>query len=220
MKNVPEGHRKRRKVYNTPYHAHFLTFSCYRRQAFFSCGPAPRRFLECADPARRGTPKDHACGAGMAPAPQWFLECVDLARREAAFHLWAFVIMPEHVHLVIAPGESYDIGNILRRIKRTLTYRIVEHVKTVQPAFLERMAHRQGGGKVTHRFWQRGGGYDRNLWSPAHIHKMIRYVHENPVRRGLVERPEDWPWTSYRTWMGGEPEPIRLDLQDVPTIVV
>jgi len=190
MATTPEKHRKRRKVNNRPYHAHFLTFSCYRRQAFFLGNLAPH----------------------------WFLEFLDLARHETPFDLWAFVIMPEHVHLVIAPGESYDIAKILHRIKRTLTYRILRHVQAVRPAFLERMAHRQTDGTITHRFWQRGGGYDRNLWTPEHIHKMIRYVHENPVRRGLVESPRDWPWTSYRTWMGGKPEPLPLDLQSVPTI--
>ena len=54
---------------------------------------------------------------------------------------------------------------------------------------------------------------------------MPEHVHENPVRRGLVECPrdwpfdcaQDWPWTSYRTWMGGKPEPPPLDLQSVPT---
>ena len=178
MRTTATEHRKRRKVYNTPYDAHFLTFSCYRRQPFLSGDLAPR----------------------------WFLECLDLSRHETAFDLWAFVIMPEHVHLVIAPGEHYDISKILSRIKRTLTFRIVRHVKAVRPAFLEHMAHRQTGGKITHRFWQRGGGYDRNLWTPEHIHKMIRYVHENPVRRGLVQRPQDWPWTSYRAWTGGPPE--------------
>ncbi len=150
-------------------------------------------------------------------AARWTLECVDLARREMTFALWAYVIMPEHVHLVIAPGESYVISKILWRIKRTLTYRIIEHAKASHPELLERMACRQGE-KITHRFWQRGWGYDRNLWSPEHIHRMIRYVHENPVRRGLVARPQDWPWSSYRTWMGGDPSPLQLDLDDVPVI--
>jgi putative transposase len=184
------GHRKGRKVYNTPYHAHFLTFSCYRRQPLL---------------------------LDTLPA-QWTLECIDLARRETGFALWAYVIMPEHVHLIIAPGDDYDISKILWRIKRTLTYRIVQYAKASQPELLERLACRQGN-KITHRFWQRGGGYDRNLWSPEHIHKMIRYVHENPVRRGLVNQPQDWPWTSCRTWMGDVPEPLPLDLDDVPIMM-
>jgi putative transposase len=191
MVEPPEKHRKRRKVYNTPYHAHFLTFSCFKRQAFFSGELAPR----------------------------WFLESLDTARRATPFSLWAFVIMPEHVHLVIAPGETYDISRILARIKRPVTTKAVDHVRRTQPAFLRRMTERRPGGRVTRRFWKPGGGYDRNLWTPEEIHKTIRYVHDNPVRRGLVEKPQDWPWTSYRTWTGEDPEPLPLDLEHVPTVM-
>lgn len=125
----------------------------------------------------------------------------------------------EHVHLVIAPGETYDISRILARIKRPVTTKAVDHVKRTQPAFLRRMTERRPGGRVTRRFWKPGGGYDRNLWTPEEIHKTIRYVHDNPVRRGLVEKPQDWPWTSYRTWTGEDPEPLPLDLEHVPTVM-
>ncbi len=147
-------HRKHRKTYNTPHHAHLLAFSCYRRQPFFSGDRAP----------------------------QWFLKCLDKARSELAFGLWAFVVMPEHVHLLIAPGEEYEISRILWKIKRPVTYLAVQHVKAACPSFLNRIAHRQSSGKVTHRFWQRGGGFDQNLWTSRRIHAAARYIHRNPVR--------------------------------------
>ena len=128
------------------------------------------------------------------------------------------MIMPEHVHLLIAPGEEYEISRILWKIKRPVTYLAIQHVKAACPSFLNRMAHRQRSGKVPHRFWQRGGGFDQNLWTPRRFHAAARTIHRNPVRRKLVERPEDWPWTSYRTWGRGQPDPLPLDLEHVPTL--
>jgi putative transposase len=70
------------------------------------------------------------------------------------------------------------------------------------PAFLERLRDEQPNGEVHYRFWQRGGGYDRNVNEPATIRAMIEYIHDNPVRRGLVKRAIDWPWSSARFFAG------------------
>jgi putative transposase len=51
-------------------------------------------------------------------------------------------------------------------------------------------------------FWQRGGGYDRNLRSSSDIREKIEYIHQNPVRRGLVVNPSDWVWSSARDYAG------------------
>ena len=46
------------------------------------------------------------------------------------------------------------------------------------------------------RFWQAGGGFDRNLWNAKAIHNSIKYIEYNPVRAGLVNAPEEWQWSS------------------------
>ena len=53
--------------------------------------------------------------------------------------------------------------------------------------------------KLTFRFWQRGGGYDRNMTDGKAIHSSIQYIEANPVRSGLDEKPEDWKWSSAYT---------------------
>ena len=126
--------------------------------------------------------------------------------------------MPEHVHLVIAPGETYDISRILWQIKTPLSQRVVRHVRANHPDFLERMTERRPSGRVSHRFWQPGGGYDRNLWTLRRIHEKINYVHANPVRRGLVERADHWPWSSCRAWMHSVDQPLRLDTDSLPPL--
>ena len=81
------------------------------------------------------------------------------------------------------------------------------------------MADVQPSGKVTHRFWLRGGGYDRNLRSVSDVHEKIQYIHANPVRRGLVVNPEDWLWSSARAWLCNVDEPIGIDRDSVPPLV-
>ncbi|HUS47631.1 MAG TPA: hypothetical protein VM098_05900 [Phycisphaerae bacterium] len=189
---VAQGHRKLCKRYDIPWQAHALTFSCFRRQPFFS---------------------------GQF-APGWFLESLDAARTAEPFDLWGFVIMPEHVHLLVLPGDSSRIARILWRIKKPLTDRVLEWVAVRSPEFLPRMEHRREDGRVVHRFWQPGGGFDRNLWNARLIHKELSYMHENPVRRGLVAKAADWPWSSARAWAEGVDVPLRIDRESMPIRVL
>ncbi len=129
----------------------------------------------------------------------WLVEAIDRARQIHAFDLWAYVVMPEHAHLLIWPRESaYSISGILTSIKRPVSRKALSYVRTSAPNFLSQMEDRQPGGRVHYRFWQRGGGYDRNLTEPKSIWAEIDYFHANPVRRGLCETPTAWPWSSAR----------------------
>jgi putative transposase len=67
------------------------------------------------------------------------------------------------------------------------------------------------GSRVRHRFWQAGGGYDRNVTEPETLRSMIEYIHNNPVRRGLVERADGWEWSSARWFAGLRPVKIEMD---------
>src|SRR5882724_6933630 len=95
-------HRKICKRYNDPRHAHALTFSCFKRQLFLS-----------KDRSRR-----------------WLIEAIDRARLKHRFHVWAYVIMPEHAHLLIWPTEAkYDISEILNSIKQSVANRALLRVR-------------------------------------------------------------------------------------------
>ena len=187
-----EAHHPRKtcKRFNIPHHAHFLTFSCYRRQPFLSGEHGPR----------------------------WFLECLDRTRAAEEFRLWAYVIMPEHVHLLIAPGETCDVSRMLWRLKAPLAVRVIAFLKSQRSDYLSRLEHREAGGRIKHRFWQPGGGYDRNLWTPSEIRDKIDYIHANPVRRGLVETPELWRWSSAKAWQQRASELARIDFDSVPDV--
>ena len=126
--------------------------------------------------------------------------------------------MPEHVHLLILPGEGVAISSILYQIKKPVATWAVSWVRLNRPSFLGTMLDRQPNGKSSYRFWQRGGGYDRNLRSVSDVHEKIKYIHDNPVRRGLAARARDWPWSSWRAWEKGVDEPIRIDRQTLPPL--
>ena len=183
-------HRKKCKRYNEPWQAHAFTFSCFGRKPFLS-----------RDRCRT-----------------WFLESLDAAREHTPFDLWAYVIMPDHIHLVLLPHINVTTSDILCSIKEPMAKRAIAWVRKNAPQFLPRMARHHTEGKVSHHFWLRGGGYDRNLRSISDVHEKISYVHANPVRRGLVSRPEDWPWSSARQWVDGGNEPIRIDRDSLPPL--
>jgi putative transposase len=185
------SHRKTCVRYNDPGHAHALTFSCYRRQAFLS-----------KDGSRR-----------------WLIDAINDARDRHCFHVWAYVIMPEHAHLLIWPTEpEYDISRILYSIKKPVTNRALSYVRRMAPEFFARMEDRQPSGEVHYRFWQRGGGYDRNVVEDATVLTQIEYIHNNPVRRGLCAKPEDWFWSSAADYSGLRAGPLSIDRESLPRI--
>jgi len=181
--------RKTCHRYNHSGHAHALTFSCFGGQPFLD-----------RDRTR-----------------QWMLHAIKPAQMEHALDIWAFVIMPEHVHLLFHPRETrYDVSRILTTLKQSVAKRAMHFVKASAPSFLPRMTDKHPNGKTTIRFWQRGGGYDRNLWSPGYIWETIEYIHDNPVRRGLCNRPEDWPWSSAVDYSASRSGLIPIAFESLP----
>jgi len=60
-------------------------------------------------------------------------------------------------------------------------------------------------------FWQPGGGYDRNIRKAKTAWASVAYIHDNPVRRGLVRRPEDWEWSSAKWYAGQQTVKLAMD---------
>ncbi len=180
-------HRKRLKRIDEPGHA--LTCSCWRR----------RKFLD-RDRSRT-----------------WVVEAIDRARAKHPFDVWAYVLMPEHLHLLVCPTRpEYDTAAFCRSVKTSVARRAVPWVKANVPEFLPQMLDEQPSGKRAYRFWQRGGGYDRNLTHAGTVLAEIQYIHANPVRRGLCERPEDWGWSSAADFAGTGTGPLTLNVASLP----
>ena len=124
---------------------------------------------------------------------------------------------PEHAHLLVFPTrENYDISHILTTIKQSVAKKAIPFVRNNAPDFLVQMSDRQPNGKVTIRFWQRGGGYDRNLWTPRDVWEKIDYIHNNPVKRNLAVTPAQWPWSSAADFAGSTNGPLPIDFETLP----
>jgi putative transposase len=65
--------------------------------------------------------------------------------------------------------------------------------------------------RTVFRFWQPGGGFDRNIFREKTVPGVIEYIHNNPVRRGLADDSLEWKWSSARFWAGHFDAPIRMD---------
>ncbi len=104
--------------------------------------------------------------------------------------------MPNHVHLFIYPTQNeYKISAILQSIKGKTSKRYRDILLAESPEKYDKLCIKAGTKKVF-RFWQAGGGFDRNLWNAKAIHSSVNYIEYNPVRAGLVNTPEDWQYSS------------------------
>ncbi|MEX2173532.1 MAG: transposase [Pirellulaceae bacterium] len=175
-------HRKTILHYDGELDARSLTFSCYQRLPFLS--------------------KDRS--------RLWMMDAIQLARGKHPLHIWAYAIMPEHVHLLVWPHDpKLKIEAVLTTIKQSVSKRALNWLRRYDPAYLARFSG-------SFHFWQDGPGYDRNLYSPRYIWTDIDYLHENPVRRGLVEKQVDWPWSSAAAYAGVQHVPIPINFESLP----
>jgi putative transposase len=143
---------------------HSITWSCYRRKPLLG------------NPARR----DLVCAA------------LELMRVRYRFVVMGYVVMPEHVHLLISEALIGDHSKI---------------IQTVKLSFSRRLVIRSG---FSGRFWQ-SRFYGFNLWGPQKEVEKLKYMHRNPVVRGLVTSPEDWRWSRYRSYAHREAGMVRIN---------
>ena len=124
-----------------------------------------------------------------------FLECLERVRRDYRFRVYGYVLMPEHVHMLVSEPESELLSKAIQALKvavagRARHYRIGED------------------GRV----WQKRY-FDHNVRSHESFVMLLRYVHRNPVKRGLVNNPEDWKWSSFRHYATAEIGPVEIESQ-------
>jgi putative transposase len=143
---------------------------------------------------------------------RWVVESLAATRRKLDVSLWAYAVMPEHVHVLLCPRRAvYEMRRILVALKRPVSDAARAYLEQIEDdRWLERLSVEYPSRRVF-RFWQPGGGFDRNIFHEKTVPAVIDYIHANPVRRGLVEHPTDWPWSSARFWQGWPNEPLGMD---------
>jgi putative transposase len=189
------GNRKRFRRIDQPGDAHYLTWSCYRRIPFFE--------------------NDPCC--------EWLAEAIVRVARGQGWRVWGYVFMPDHVHLLVLPTvfeAGYSVSDAAKSIKQSVTRRTVAWMQINHSELLEHMLDVQPNGKSAYRLWERGPGYDKNVTDPLAIHKILVYIHDNPVRKDLVDQPELWKWSSAATWANRKQGVVPIDFESFPTLIV
>jgi putative transposase len=145
---------------------HFVTFSCYRRQP--KLDSSVRKDL--------------------------FLDVLEQVRKRYCFAVTGYVVMPEHVHLLLSKPEIANPSIVMQVLKQVVS----------------RSVSLEDGDVPLESFWQRRF-YDFNVRTERKRVEKLRYLHRNPVDRGLVRNPEDWEWSSFRHYAFGDPSPVTID---------
>ncbi len=146
-------------------HLHFITFTCY-----------------CRLPLLRSVRARNA-----------FVEILGERRDRYGFSLVGYVVMPEHIHLLIGEPVKGTPSTVIQVLKQRVSRRLRR--KTRKPTGQSRLAFADGDANLR-RFWQRRF-YDFNVWSLKKRVEKLHYMHMNPLKRKLVVHPRDWPWSSY-----------------------
>ncbi len=149
------------KRYQSFGHDHFITFTCYHRHPYLG--------------------DDTACTE--------FEETLEVLRPRHGFFVFGYVIMPNHVHLLLNEPKHHLLADTMRALKTETSKKLKR-------------------GRA--QFWQRRY-YDRNILTQKEFIEKLRYIHRNPVTAGLVERPEDWRASSYRHWLTGERGRVEIE---------
>ena len=151
------------KRYQESRELHFITFTCYHSQPYMAA----------------------------ASTRDLFEEVLEQTRRLYRYYIAAYVVMPEHVHLLVTEPERRLLSTALQALKQAV-------------------ARRQNVADPP--FWQTRY-YDRNIWSSKAFEDARQYIHQNPVQRGLVASAEDWPWSSARHHTIGEKRVVEVESQ-------
>src|SRR2546429_307276 len=120
------------------------------------------------------------------------LPVLELMRERYRFAVIGYVVMPEHVHLLISESLIGNPSRVIQAVKLSVSRRLATE------------------GEFSGQFWQRRF-YDFNLWSQQKEVEKLKYMHRNPVVRGLVASPEGWRWSSYRSYAYGEAGLVRIN---------
>jgi putative transposase len=167
---------------------HFVTFSCYRRAPLL------------------GTPE----------AREVFEQVLERTRQWYGFYASGYVVMPEHVHLLVSEPERGKLSVALQMLKQNVSRELREKPRPVPAKNAgTRTGHPPVKGRATSGrslFWLERY-YDFNVWSERKFTEKLKYIHRNPVHRGLAERPEDWAWSSFRHYATGIEGVVEIESQ-------
>jgi putative transposase len=126
----------------------------------------------------------------------------------------AYVIMPEHIHLVTSNPEEGSLSDIMRDFKRFTSKEITRELEKQNKVSLLNTLQKSAAkakGNTEYKVWQ-GGFHPESIYSETFLKQKVEYIHYNPVRRGLVSRPEEWRYSSARNYLLNDESTIKVDM--------
>ena len=152
---------------------HYLTFVAFKRTAIFKSETISR----------------------------FFIETIKEVKQKYPFKLIGYVVMPDHVHLIINP-VGCDIEIIGKELKGLSAHKIIKWLKENEYLSSLEKLKLKNTGKRNHSFcvWQKKVK-SVDLWSHKFILQKLNYVHLNPVRADLCDHPAKWKWSSYNSYL-------------------
>ena len=180
---------------NEPGHIHFWTISCHRRLGFFHQDDMKRIVV-----------------SGFRELQVRFGIC-----------LVGYVVMPQHVHVLLFPhargcDKPTDISTLLRAFKQHVGFHGKACLRGYRRAngclWSEPLTDWARGDEKGKPLWNTRG-YDFNIDRHDTLIEKLDYCHKNPITRGLVERAEDWPWSSYRYYELDDRSVLTMDWDGV-----
>jgi putative transposase len=148
---------------------------------------------------------------GAPRARYRFVQILDQVRSRHGFQLIGYVVMPEHVHLLLSEPKKGNPSRALQVLKQKVSRGLRKRPKKSPSA--QRSLRFAASRPDARAFWQRRF-YDFNVWSEKKLREKLDYMHRNPVQRKLVLHPKDWVWSSWAHYEKGELGLIRIDILD------
>jgi putative transposase len=158
---------------------HFITFSCYERRPLLNSVRTRNLFLKVLG---------------------------EVLNRRGSL-LIGYVVMPEHVHMLISEPEKGNLAQLIQVLKQRVS-RSMRARKRRTPGQLT-LNFPTATGELR-RFWQRRY-YDFNVYTAKKAREKLEYMHANPIQRKLVTHPKDWPWSSWSFYARGEVGLLKID---------
>jgi putative transposase len=146
---------------------------------------------------------------GTARRRDLFLAILEQVRQRYRFVVLGYVVMPEHFHVLIGEPQEGDPSKVMQAVKQRYAQRVLRRRRRTRS---ECQGSLWDPGPV--HVWQ-ARFYDFNVWTERKRVENLRYMHRNPVKRGLVNEPEQWPWSSFRYYRYGEMGRVRVNDTDV-----
>ncbi len=139
-----------------------------------------------------------------------FLDILEQVRQRYRFVVLGYVVMPEHFHLLMSEPQEGDPSKAMQLVKQVYAQRILRLMPRGEGAT---------SSTGTRHVWQ-ARFYDFNVWTEHKRVEKLRYMHRNPVARGLVDNPEQWAWSSFRDYLYGEKGKVRVNDTDIMKMLV